>query len=284
MRGNGGQFDGTPNVTVLAQLPTGGFAAPANFITVLDGNVVDASQRGTALAMGIGDVNGDHRADVVVTSVIPTGFFVGVLAQQSGGGLAPVQNYPMTLYATEVSVADVDGDGRSDIVLNDTIDLTMAVMLQQPNGLPGPQDTYATADSSNFSPPQGISVNDVNGDGRADVVLLDGNHGAVVFPGVASLNTPPVANAGVDQRIEPKERVTLNGTGSFDQDGTLVKYSWQQTSGPTVALSGSTTLTPRFVSPAVKKNQRISLDFMLTVTDNKGATASDGVTVTVVNK
>jgi hypothetical protein len=44
-------------------------------------------------------------------------------------------------------------------------------------------------------------------------------------------NTPPVANAGPDQRIVPTQRVmrvTLDGSGSRDADGDLLDYTWSE--------------------------------------------------------
>jgi hypothetical protein len=35
---------------------------------------------------------------------------------------------------------------------------------------------------------------------------------------------PPIANAGPDQRVSEGDTVILNGTGSYDADGTIVSY------------------------------------------------------------
>jgi subtilisin family serine protease len=71
-------------------------------------------------------------------------------------------------------------------------------------------------------------------------------------------NAPPVANAGPDQAIFVKGReeaaaVTLDASGSFDPDGTIVSYEWlengaQIASGQTASLSlgiGTHTITLR---------------------------------------
>ena len=95
---------------------------------------------------------------------------------------------------------------------------------------------------------------------------------------VASSNQPPVVNAGADQSVEAGTMVILSGTAS-DPDGTIVKYAWEQTGGTTVALSGNTSRTAMFTSPAVTAE---ALTFRLTATDNEGVAASDEVTVTVI--
>ncbi len=91
------------------------------------------------------------------------------------------------------------------------------------------------------------------------------------------INTAPVAEAGTARTVAPGAAVVLNGGASSDSDGTIVAYSWAQTIGTAVTLSGADTVTPSFTAP----NTSATLTFRLTVTDNDGATANDTVTVTV---
>jgi hypothetical protein len=84
-------------------------------------------------------------------------------------------------------------------------------------------------------------------------------------------NQPPIANAGIGQTVSQGSLVTLDGTGSFAQNGaTIVSYSWIQTSGTPVSLTGANTATPTFTAPTVTT----SLSFSLAVTDSTGAVSS----------
>lgn len=89
----------------------------------------------------------------------------------------------------------------------------------------------------------------------------------------------PIANAGSALTVSHGSLVTLVGTGSFSPNGgTIVSYSWVQTSGTPVSLTGATTATPTFTAPTVAT----SLVFSLTVTDSTGAVSSPAtVSVTV---
>jgi extracellular elastinolytic metalloproteinase len=90
-------------------------------------------------------------------------------------------------------------------------------------------------------------------------------------------NQPPVANAGPDQNVTVNTLVTLNGNGSSDPDGgpSPLTYSWAQIGGPSVSLSGASTVSPSFTPTVVG-----TYVFRLTVNDG-AATATDDVAVNV---
>ncbi len=92
----------------------------------------------------------------------------------------------------------------------------------------------------------------------------------------ATVNQPPVANAGSDITVQlPTNTVNINGSGS-DADGTISAYAWIKVSGPTVNLTNTSTATLT-VSNLIEGKYV----FRLTVTDDKGAKASDDVQVIV---
>ncbi len=117
----------------------------------------------------------------------------------------------------------------------------------------------ATAGTLTFQ----LTVTDNGGASRSDTVTV-------------TVNGLPVANAGADRTVSAGAAVSLTGTGS-DADGTIASYAWTQTSGPGVTLSNANTATLSFTAPS----SAASLGFSLTVTDDRGATHVDSVTVTV---
>lgn len=89
-------------------------------------------------------------------------------------------------------------------------------------------------------------------------------------------NTAPVANAGADKTLTlPSNSTTITGGGS-DQDGSIASYSWGKKSGGSVSLSGTTSKDLKLSSLAEG-----TYTFTLTVKDDKGASDTDDVVVTV---
>ncbi len=80
-------------------------------------------------------------------------------------------------------------------------------------------------------------------------------------------NTPPQANAGVDQTVFEVTAVNLDGTGSSDADNDALTYEWTQTSGTAVTISNSTSASASFTSPDVVAGAPETLTFSLRVND-----------------
>lgn len=90
-------------------------------------------------------------------------------------------------------------------------------------------------------------------------------------------NKAPVANAGAAKTITlPTSSVQLSSS-SYDPDGKIVTYAWSQVSGPNTATFNNKASSMPTVSNLVAG----SYTFKLTVTDDRGATASATTTVTV---
>jgi hypothetical protein len=93
-------------------------------------------------------------------------------------------------------------------------------------------------------------------------------------------NRAPTANAGVDQAATLNATVTLDGAASADGDGDSFTYRWAQTSGTPVELSSTASSRPTFTAPG----QSSRLIFTLITNDGTVDSASDSVTVTVVDE
>ena len=97
----------------------------------------------------------------------------------------------------------------------------------------------------------------------------------------AGENQYPVADAGEDQLVNPEDMVTLDGSSSYDSDGTVEGYLWAQNGGTSVTLSDTEPENgiATFTAPSVDGN--VVLTFSLTVEDNLGDTGTDLVSIVV---
>ena len=111
---------------------------------------------------------------------------------------------------------------------------------------------------------------------------------APTTPIAPASNKAPEADAGPDQTVASGDRVDLDGSGSTDDDGTVVRYNWRwlesvPEDAPRATLSGFTSVTPWFTAPTLTSGaNEISYNLALIVQDNDGTwTDQDKVTVTV---
>jgi len=95
---------------------------------------------------------------------------------------------------------------------------------------------------------------------------------------VPAANQPPTCNAGADKTITlPTNSVSITATGSDPEAGALT-YSWVQLYGPAKAtISAPSSGATATLSALVQGYY----NFRVTVSDNKGAKATDDVKVTV---
>lgn len=88
---------------------------------------------------------------------------------------------------------------------------------------------------------------------------------------LVSPNIPPVAEAGPDRAVMIYEEVSLDGSGSYDPDGSIVSYDWSFGDGDT---GSGVTITHSYSTAG-------TYEVSLTVTDGSGATDTDTLIITV---
>lgn len=112
-----------------------------------------------------------------------------------------------------------------------------------------------------------------------EITVTSTDGGSVTIPvdasGAAFSAIGVVANAGPEQTVQQGQTVTLDGSGST---GPVRGYSWVQTGGPAVTLTGAATAKPTFTAPDNPNATPLDLTFELTVDNGSGQT-STGTTV-----
>jgi len=174
-------------VAVLLGDGTGGFTSPIKFrIPKYHGNDI-----AWASALAVADFNGDHNLDVAVTFIRDSdrSSYVLILLGNGDGTLRKGATSHAGPDPMSVAVADFNGDGIPDLVVaNDPCSPSC--------GNPGSISVLVGNGDGTFQPPQTFSVNgefpqltvaDVNGDGKPDVVTANGDSRSITV----LLNTTP---------------------------------------------------------------------------------------------
>jgi hypothetical protein len=156
------------------------------------------------------------------------------------------------------------------------------------NGEDGPNGVYVYSVTSAF-PTNNYQTSNYWVDVLLETSMLKSivadNNGATATDDIkvtanATPNQAPTARAGNDIVVTlPANSTTLNGNPSTDPEGTISNYSWHQLSGPGTSTLSSTTAAMITVGNLQEGNYT----YRLTVRDNKNATTTDTVNVTVVN-
>ncbi len=146
----------------------------------------------------------------------------------------------------------------------------------------GPPVTLAYPNSATPSftaPPVGASGGQVD----FELIVTDArglNHSDYISLFISNVNQPPASDAGPDQTRNENTLVTLDGSASSDPDLDTLHFSWSQTGGPVVSLTGANTPNPTFTAPTVGPGGAL-LTFQLVVNDGQASGGADTVRVAI---
>ena len=166
---------------------------------------------------------------------------------------------------------DLDGSGSHDPE-GKALAYSWSVTFQPAGSSVSFADSTAAATSFTF---------DIEGTYEIMLTVDDGYNSSsdLVTVDVAG-NNGPTADAGTDLEVTAGDVVTLDGSGSLDQDGDSLIYTWTQILGPAIGTGTLTGVHPAFTAPS----EVCTLAYDLRVDDGAGYSFSDRVFIFIMRK
>ncbi|AHJ97750.1 FG-GAP-like repeat-containing protein [Hymenobacter swuensis] len=225
------------SLSVLPGLGNGRFAAATS-------TAINAPNGPLRLAQG--DLNADGRPDVVtVSGLSPMASNLAVLLRRPDGTLDPAVTYPVGSQPEAVTLADVNGDGRLDVVTANRGAASLSVLLN-------PAGTGVLSQATTISVPgnpTGVVAADFNADGRPDLAVsgATGNSVAVLlnigngqFASPLTLPTGAFSTGLVATDVDADGRLDLAAAHSTGPIAVLRNLGTGQFAAPSViAASGA---------------------------------------------
>jgi hypothetical protein len=213
-------------------------------------------------SLAIADVDGDGKADLVVANECGPSLcqssYIGVLLGNGDGTFRSVTTYTLTgsLYALSVAVADLNHDGKPDLLVaaeSSNGAGTVTVFLNKGDGTFPTQMSYSTGGYGGGS----VITADVNGDGKIDAVVTNyvfsstiqsyGSVGVLLGNGDGTFGKVAVYPVGLSPY--PAATGDFNGDGALDiVVGDAAKFGYPNVLGKVQVLMNKGNGT--FITPA----------------------------------
>jgi hypothetical protein len=240
-----------PNAPVLADLNGDGKLdlvtgnADVQYVTVMMGNgdgtftLKHTFTGDRASSVAVADFNGDGKLDLAVAEYsLDTPSVVSVMLGQGGGDFGPAREFATGGDPVSVVAADVDGDGKLDLVTSDFDSLDVAVLRGRGDGsFQAPRFFRVGGESGD------VAVADVDGDGHLDLLATD-SVGVTVLPGLGGGRFGPRAKYRTGFLADS---VAVAPSGGSHPDVLVTNFGDDELA----VLTNQTTRTPACVVPDV---------------------------------
>ena len=254
-------------------------SSPGSFTSNSFAPQVNLSGVSYTINLQIADMDGDGKLDLVAVSYLSQAFSVfrniSTVGSLTTNSFAPRIDYSLGGRGHTAAIADLDGDGKPDLAIVTELNSLFSVFRN--TSTPGSFTNSSLAGRVDFPTgynPSGVSVGDLDGDGRPDVVF--GN----VYDNTISIyqNTVPFAGPPVITTQPTNQTVTVGQTATFSVaagGSQPLSYQWQF-GGTNILNATNSLLTLTNVQVCQAGN------YSITVTNALGSTNSANAVLTVM--
>ena len=148
--------------------------------------------------------------------VVSATLLLGISGRVQAQSFGPMASYPVGLNSAPlgIALADMNGDGRPDLLTANDATQTVSLLLALGNGTFGPPAAYPVGNAGAVA----LQVGDINRDGRPDVVMAGGSSGGWLLGMPNGTLTPPMGQFALRMTANPGALALgdVNGDGLPD--------------------------------------------------------------------
>ena len=183
---------------------------------------------GSGMFLAVGDFNGDGLDDIATTS--NNNSSVSILMNNAGQGFAAPVNFPLNAVPSNLTTADVDGDGKPDIIVTTSTGILGIYPNQTSSGVVsfGTRKDFSIGRNAG-----GTVVTDLNSDGKPDVAVANQTDNTISL--FQNASSPGSIQLTLKATIQAGTGPVALGSADMDGDGKLDLIA-ANSSGNTVSV------------------------------------------------